>query len=129
MLLSEMSCVNLCLGMWTKKGMTASFLGIAACGYHPGSKAALHFIFNLHIVKHPHTAEMIGDSVKATMKSWGIRPSNVLAVITDNGPNMVKAFRRHVIETNSAQVVDTNSDSDEEDDTDTDDLDENLVNT
>ena len=69
MLLSEMSLVTLCLDMWTKKGMTASFLGISACGYHPGSKAALHFILNLQVVKHPHRGEMIGDSVEATMKS------------------------------------------------------------
>ena len=92
MLLSEMSRITLCLDMWTKKGMTASFLGISACGYYPGSKAELNFILNLHVVKHPHIGEMIGDSVEATMKSWGIRPSNVLEVITDNGANMVEAF-------------------------------------
>ena len=64
MILSEMSRISLCLDMWTKNDTTASFLGISAFGYHPGRKAALHFILNLHVVKHPHTGEMIGIVLK-----------------------------------------------------------------
>lgn len=52
-------------------------------------------MLSLHTVAHPHT----GLKVEETMKEWEIWPSKILMVITDNGANMIKAFRRYFIET------------------------------
>lgn len=52
-------------------------------------------MLHLHKVKNLHTGEMIAETVNTIMETWGIRPSRILTVITDNGSSMVKAFRQY----------------------------------
>jgi hypothetical protein len=42
---------------------------------------------------HPHTGAAIAEVLENCMKEWGISPTKVLLVVTDNGSNMVKAIR------------------------------------
>ena len=58
---------------------------------------------------HPHTGENIRDAVESILEEWSIPLSKVRVVITDNGSNMVKAFRQHFEE-------DDEDDDGEEDD-------------
>ncbi|XP_065673895.1 uncharacterized protein LOC136090846 [Hydra vulgaris] len=58
--------VTICLDGWTKKGLTASFLGVSACFYDTTIDKIRHAFLNLMELQHPHT---------------------------DNGSNMVKAIR------------------------------------
>ena len=43
---------------------------------------------------HPHSAENIRDTLDPVIKEWDIPLTKVNVVITDNGSNMVKAFRQ-----------------------------------
>ena len=89
--------ITLCADIWTKKGMTSSYLGITG-----------HFFCRLdqrkHIVTlavrnlpHPHNAEHIRSTVDTVLGEWNIPLMKVMAVVTDNGSNMVKAFREMVV--------------------------------
>ena len=53
----------------------------------------IQILLNLHEIAHPHTGDMLAEKFLHTLATWGIVASKVLAVITDNGSNMVKAIR------------------------------------
>jgi len=77
--------LTLCLDLWTKKGMSASFLGISACAYNPDGQRVEHLMLNLHQVNHPHMSDMIAHTVSRTLSSWDIKTRKVMLVITDDG--------------------------------------------
>jgi len=77
----------------TKKSLTASFLAISASFYHPTRHQSIHVLLNLHDIAHPHTGHMLAAKLIETLRKWDISKSKVLAVITDNGSNMIKAIR------------------------------------
>ena len=87
--------ISVILGMdcWSKKALTASFLGISASFYSATHKAPLHFLLNLCQIQHPHTGEMLADSLCSSLAQWGIEQRRVIMVVTDNGANMIKAVR------------------------------------
>jgi hypothetical protein len=92
-LLQHARLFSLTLDIWTKKSMSASFLGVSTCFFDPVKNIAKHVFLNLHQISHPHTGEMISDKVEATLRQWQIPKSRVLLLITDNGKNMVKAMK------------------------------------
>jgi len=48
-------------------------------------------LFNLDLIKHPHTGEMLSMSLEKCLSHWEIPKEKVLQIISDNGANMVKA--------------------------------------
>lgn len=118
--LSNARRVALCLDIWSKKGLTASFLGVSVCMFNSASKECEHFMLNLHVIQHPHTGDMIASKIMETLKEWNIQPSKVLIVITDNGTNMVKALKTTFSDFDESeslnedtQSIDANVDMDE----------------
>ncbi|GAU98590.1 hypothetical protein RvY_09717 [Ramazzottius varieornatus] len=89
--------------IWTKKGMTETFLGITAC--FPNSKSHVRHHIPLSCVSFPssHTAENICVLFKQELTNWGINLENVSIVQTDSAANMVVAFKMH--DTNLDQYV------------------------
>jgi hypothetical protein len=93
LLLSSSGRVTICLDGWSKKGLSASFLGISACFFDPISSKPQHAFLNLEQIKHPHTGDMLSHCLEASLVKWGIPKEKILLVVTDNGANMVKAVR------------------------------------
>ncbi|XP_065664432.1 E3 SUMO-protein ligase ZBED1-like [Hydra vulgaris] len=85
--------VTICLDGWTKKGLTASFLGVSACFYDTTIDKTRHAFLNLMELQHPHTGEMLAECLKKFLDQWGIRENQVMLIVSDNGSNMVKAIR------------------------------------
>ncbi|XP_053549013.1 E3 SUMO-protein ligase ZBED1-like [Bombina bombina] len=85
--------VSICTDLWTKKGLTASFLGISACYFCVDQNKADHILLALEQVAHPHTAQSIKSCVDKCLQEWDIPKKKILTVITDNGSNMVAAFK------------------------------------
>ncbi len=122
---------SLTLDIWTKKSMSASFLGVSCCFFDPTKNIAQHIFLNLHQISHPHTGEMISSKVEATLQQWLIPKDKVLLLITDNGKNMVKGMKILAESENSADATiasdagsdgndDRNSEDSEEDEADRD---------
>ncbi|KAK0152186.1 Zinc finger BED domain-containing protein 1 [Merluccius polli] len=110
------------LDIWTKKGLTASFLGVSACYFNPVDNKAEHKLLNLKEIVHPHTAQSISTLLEESMEEWGISREKVLTTITDNGSNMVAAFHTNAEvatsteEDSEAEPDDSNDDQEREDD-------------
>ncbi|XP_049322708.1 uncharacterized protein LOC125782495 [Astyanax mexicanus] len=85
--------LTLCVDGWSKRGLTASFMGVSACFYHPPRGQVHHALLNLHRIEHPHTGECIARCIGETLEAWGIGDDKVLLIVTDNGSNIVKAVR------------------------------------
>lgn len=66
---------------------------------------------------HPHTAHSIKVVVDTSLEDWGIPKEKVLTFITDNGSNMVAAFKDDEGEDDEGEPTSTEEDDevDEED--------------
>ncbi|KAI2644644.1 E3 SUMO-protein ligase ZBED1 [Labeo rohita] len=109
--------VTIGIDIWTKKGLTASFLAVSACYFNVQDSKAEHILLNLKQMVHPHTANSIVTLVEECTEEWGIRKEKIIMIITDNGSNMVSAFRVEEEDTSSDEN-DSNKDSDEEEEAD-----------
>jgi hypothetical protein len=99
--------------IWSKKSLSASFLGISACFYCELSEQSEHLFLNLLQVNHPHTGEMIANAIMSALQEWKIKPEQVLLIITDNGANMLKARKLLGIMSNATTTADDDSDNTE----------------
>ncbi|XP_056323703.1 zinc finger BED domain-containing protein 4-like [Danio aesculapii] len=95
--------VSIGLDLWTKKGLTASFLAISACYFCVEKSKPEHILLALQQVGHPHTAQAIKACVDKCMQEWTIPKEKILTVITDNGSNMVAAFKNTTAEETSSE--------------------------
>ena len=118
--------INITTDLWSKKGMTASFLGITAHFY------ADHKRHNITIavkeMPSPHTADNILSVVNDVLTDWNIPLHKVGNTITDNGSNIMKAFKE--MKEEAADEVEDNKQSlihskEFENEADTEDDDEN----
>lgn len=86
---------SLCADIWSKKGMTSSYLGVMAhffsCHDHRKHCATLA----VRKLLGRHTAEHVNEVVEGVMKEWEIPENKVRVIVTDNGSNMVAAFKSH----------------------------------
>lgn len=105
------------LDIWTKQGLTASFLAVSACLFCNLKKAPVHIMLQLVELDHPHTAHSIKVVVDTCLEDWGIPKEKVLTFITDNGSNMVAAFKDDEGEDDEGEPTSTEEDDevDEED--------------
>jgi hypothetical protein len=78
---------------WSKKSLSASFLGISACFYHPVSHAVRHVILQLDQVQHPHTGEILSEALYKCLLEWQIPAHKVILIISDSGSNMIRAVK------------------------------------
>lgn len=90
--LSNAQKLSIGLDIWTKKGLTTSFLALSACYYNPEANKAEYILLNLKQLAHPHTAHIISSLVEKCTAEWGIPKDKIITIITDNGSNMVAAF-------------------------------------
>lgn len=92
-ILSSCRRVTLCLDGWSKKGLSSSFLGISANFYDVHSHKPQHALLALDKLQHPHTGEMLANSLDKCLTDWGIPEQKIMLIVSDNGANMVKAIR------------------------------------
>ncbi|XP_035798322.2 E3 SUMO-protein ligase ZBED1-like isoform X2 [Amphiprion ocellaris] len=92
-IIKEARKLMLCVDGWSKRGLTASFMGVSACFYHPPGGKVHHVLLNLHRMEHPHTGEATACCIDQTLDAWNIGEDRVLLVVADNGANIVKAVR------------------------------------
>lgn len=96
--------IHLCCDIWSKKGMTESFIGITAHFFanHQRLKATLA----VRSFESPHTGERILHIVKAVLQEWDIPCHQVGKILTDNGSNMLKAFHDTIEDSNDDNSLD-----------------------
>ena len=89
--MSKARKIHFCTDIWSKKGLTASFIGITA---HFFSEHKRHNVtLAVKRMPSPHSAEEVLKIVLQTFEDWNIPNYKIGSIITDNGSNMVKAFK------------------------------------
>ena len=85
--------LSLCCDIWSKKGLSSSYLGITAhffsrndCRRHTATLAVRRLTSS-------HTATNIRQVIDDILTEWDIDSAKVCAILTDNGSNMVAAFK------------------------------------
>ena len=95
--LQEANRISICADIWSKKGMSSSYLGIT--GHFYSQKDHLRHCVTLAVrMPSPHTGENIRELVDIVLDKWEIPLCKVSATLTDNGSNMLAAFRPRVSE-------------------------------
>lgn len=84
--------INFCCDIWSKQGMTASFLGITVHCFTFYDKKRHSITLAIRRFESPHTGERIADLLQAVINEWNIPHYKVFHSLTDNGSNMVKAY-------------------------------------
>ena len=85
--------ISVCANIWSKPGMTTSFLGITAhyFSYHDSHRHNVTLAVSR--LPSPHTADRILETFDAIIDQWEIPHNKLFRVLTDNGSNMVAAFK------------------------------------
>ena len=107
--------INFCADIWTKKGFTSSYLGVTAHFFSPTDGHIRHATLAVQHLPHPPTGllyiykphactcyftsvgEHICNLTMQIIQEWGITSEKVQFIVTDNGSNMVKAFKDNVL--------------------------------
>jgi hypothetical protein len=66
------------MDIWTKKGLTASFLTISACYFCTQENKPQHILLKLDQISHPHTAECIKTCLDRCTENWGIPKDKII---------------------------------------------------
>ena len=127
--LKDAKSVNICADIWTKKGLTASFLGITSHFFSLKDGNRHCITLAVRKMSSPHTAVRIAELVKEILEEWDIHETKVHRILTDNGSNMVAAFKISCLanynkdkeEVEVMQEIPVNEDSDSIDDDSGDD--------
>ena len=82
---------TICTDIWSKKSLSASYIGISACFFNTQLEVPQHIFLALNKMQHPHTGDAIAEHLRNTLTAWQIPKQHVLTIITDNGRNMMKA--------------------------------------
>lgn len=84
--------VTAVLDLWTKSDQTP-FLGLCLFYFDETEKRTRHILLALRQLPHPHTGDRIFDTVMSIFDEWSIPRSKLLKIVTDNGSNVLKAFK------------------------------------
>ena len=107
--------VSLCADIWTKKGMSSSYLGVTAHFFSPKDHLRHCVTLAVRRMPSPHTAENVRAVVQEVLSEWEIPSGKVSAILTDNGSNMVASFRQHFQREESEDDKNTDGEEDDKD--------------
>ncbi|XP_041965281.1 uncharacterized protein LOC121723562 isoform X3 [Alosa sapidissima] len=80
------------LGIWTTKGLGASFLSISACYFCTMQNQPQHILLGLEEISHPLAAHSIKVCLDRCTELWGIPENKILTIITSNGGKLAAAL-------------------------------------
>lgn len=95
--------VSVCVDLWSKKFMSEAFLGITAHFFTRTDHKRIVAILAVRSFPSPHTADRNERTVSEVLLEWDIPQEKVCAILTDNGSNIVAAFRHWLLETQDVE--------------------------
>ena len=87
--------ISICTDIWSKPGFTASFLGVTAHYFSHQDKQRHNVTLAVSRLPPPHNAVKIFNALNLVLEQWSILKDRVFRILTDNGSNMVVAFKIH----------------------------------
>ena len=108
------NAVSITCDIWSKKGLTSSYLGVTVHFYSRTDNRCHTVTLAVRRLTTSHTASNIRSLLDNILVEWDILSSKVSAVITDNGSNMVAAFKTNL---DHFVIDETGNDEDEDEET------------
>lgn len=81
------------LDLWSRPGFSAAFMGITCHFFDPIEQKLNRLLLACRKMPQPHTAKNVLAVYNEIIAVYEIEESKVFRIITDNGANIVKAFR------------------------------------
>ena len=97
--MEEARKINFTIDLWTKKGLTSSYIGVSSHFFSCKDNTSHYPMIAVRQIHHPTTGENIRALFEEIIAKWGMPGDKVMAVVTDNGSNVIKAFKELVMET------------------------------
>ena len=94
-LMSQARKIALCADIWSKKGLTSSYLGVTA-HFFSRKDHRKHVTLCVKRMPSPHMALHVREKVEEVLHDWELSADKISLIITDSGSNMVAAFRNLV---------------------------------
>ena len=94
--LQSANFISICCNIWSKKGLTSSYLRITAHFFSRSDHRWHTVTLAVWRLISSHTACTIRQSVDEILAEWDIDPSKILAILTDNGSNMIAGFKERL---------------------------------
>lgn len=111
--LLEVNKSRICVDIWSKRGMSSFYLGITAHFYSSKDHRRHSVTLAMRHMPQTHTGNNIHEIVKSVLDEWDIPSSKISATLTDNGSNMIAAFRPQILEAESDDNTEENQDTEE----------------
>ncbi|CAG8678535.1 12202_t:CDS:2, partial [Ambispora gerdemannii] len=89
LLLSSAKYISLTTDLWTSR-VKQEYIGITASFMNSDFKI-YDILLKLEYLSYPHTAEYIRDKIQLIIEKWSLQ-KKVIAIVTDNRSNMIKAI-------------------------------------
>lgn len=87
--------ICLCTDIWSKKGLASSYLGITGHFFSPKDNRRHCVTLAVRRMPASHTAINIRHIFEDVLSEWEIPNNKISAILTDNGSNIVAAFKSH----------------------------------
>ena len=118
--LQSANFVSICCDIWSKKGLTSSYLGTTAYFFSRSDHCRHIVTLAVRRLVTYHTVCTIRQSVDEILAEWDIDSTKILASLTDNGSNMIAAFKAKLEEEEEdtedvEEVAEPSVDKDEQD--------------
>ena len=106
--LQEARKIAICTDIWSRKGLTQSFLGITAHFFTRSDHKRHNATLAVRLLPSPHTADRIEEMVRTILQEWSISEQKISTIVTDNGSNMVAAFKNwlHIADEQDSETED-----------------------
>jgi hypothetical protein len=85
--------VVITIDLWSRPGYSSAMMGITCHYFDRESNQLMRALLACRTIEQPHTGENIFKLYKTIIDEWGINQSQILRIVTDNGSNIVCAFR------------------------------------
>ena len=89
--------INLTADIWSKKGMSSSFLGVTAHFFNRKDHKRYTLTLSVPLFETPHTGYRILRQLNIILSEYDIGIKRIGIVLTDNGSNMIKAFNADLL--------------------------------
>ena len=94
--LSSANKINLCADIWTKKGMSSSYLGVSAHFFSRKDHKCHIATIAVRKMNREHSGDNIRALMEEILREWDIPTTKIGIIMTDSGSNMIKAFRQPI---------------------------------
>ena len=91
--MSSARMIHFCADNWSKRGQTSTYLGITAHFFSYENLQPHSVLIGLREMLRRHTGDYIREIFTEVIDEWQISRDKIGCIITDNGSNIIKAFR------------------------------------